>query len=287
MEQKRVLILGATGMLGHTMMRLFASDPSLIAYGTVRSSHAASLLPSDIRDRLLVGVDVESVDSLASAFALSRPDVVVNCVGVVKQLSEANNPLFALPINAILPHRLLQLCAIGGARLVQVSTDCVFSGKKGCYVESDLPDATDLYGRSKLLGEVAQPPGLTLRTSIVGHELGKPHGLVGWFLSQQGSVRGFRRAIFSGLPTVELANIIRKYVIPDASLNGVYHVAAEPISKLDLLELVASVYGHEIQIVPDDTLEIDRSLDATRFRAATGYSAPAWPELIRRMHDFH
>ena len=167
-----------------------------------------------------------------------------------------------------------------------MSTDCVFRGARGAYVETDPPDALDLYGRSKQLGEVALPHAITLRTSIIGHELASAHGLIGWFLSQKGTVRGFTNAIFSGLPTVELAHVIKDRVLPDTSLSGLFHVAAQPISKYDLLRLVSEVYGHEIEIVPDPQQVIDRSLNADRFNSATGYKPASWPKLVHRMHGF-
>jgi dTDP-4-dehydrorhamnose reductase len=171
--------------------------------------------------------------------------------------------------------------------LVHVSTDCVFSGAKGHYLETDFPDAYDLYGRSKLLGEVDYPHAITLRTSIIGHELSGNRSLIGWFLAQQGSVKGFARAVFSGLPTVELARVVRDCVLPRPALRGLYHVAAQPINKCDLLKLVAATYGKTIKIVPSEDLVIDRSLNADRFRVATGYVAPPWPDLIQRMFEFH
>ncbi|MDQ3270868.1 MAG: SDR family oxidoreductase, partial [Pseudomonadota bacterium] len=236
--------------------------------------------------RVLSGVDVENIDSLTRLFARVRPDVVVNCVGLIKQLAGVDDPLVAIPINAILPHKIANLCDVAGARFVHISTDCVFSGDRGMYTEGDICDATDLYGRSKYLGEVDYPNAITLRTSIIGHELAGTQSLVGWFLSQTVKVMGFRRAIFSGLPTVELARVIRDHVIPRPELHGLYHVSASPINKFDLLSLVAQTYEKNIEIVSDDHLMIDRSLDSTRFRGITGYKPPDWPELVRRMREF-
>ena len=282
----KALVLGVSGMLGNAVFRLFADTPGIDVTGTARSGAVTSRFREDLRSRILTGVDVEQLDSLTRTFASVRPDVVVNCIGLVKQLAEADDPLAALPINAILPHRLARLCDVAGARLVHVSTDCVFLGTRGMYKESDAPDAQDLYGRSKLLGEVDYPHAVTLRTSIIGHELGSAHGLVGWFLSQSGPVRGYTKAIFSGLPTVELAAVIRDRILAAPSLRGLYHVAGAPIAKYELLRLVASAYGKSTEIVPDDRVVIDRSLDGSRFSKATGYTAPPWPELVRRMHDF-
>ena len=273
-------------MLGNAVIRVLSEKADWQVHGTIRSEGAKRHFRPDIAGRLLTGVDVEQQDSLLQAFTRVRPDVVVNCVGLIKQLADAEDPLQAIPINALLPHRLGRMCELAGARLVHMSTDCVFAGDRGNYRESDQSDAGDLYGRSKFLGEVAYPHTVTLRTSIIGHELQSAHGLVGWFLSQQGRCNGYTKAIFSGLPTVVLAQIIRDVVIPRADLSGVYHVAAQPISKYELLKLIADVYGKKIEIVPSDRLMIDRSLNAERFREATGYTAPGWPELVKLMHKY-
>lgn len=286
-KEVRVLVLGASGMLGNAVLRFFDQSEGYAVMGSARSAGVLRLLPERLHEKVICGVDVENTDSLARLFAQSRPDVVINCIGLVKQLAEADDPLAAIPINALLPHRLARLCDVAGARLVHMSTDCVFSGAKGGYVESEICDATDLYGRSKQMGEVDYANAVTLRTSIIGHELNSAHGLVGWFLSQQGSVKGFTRAIFSGLPTVELARVIRDFVIPRAELRGLYHVSAAPINKCELLRLVAQTYGKSIEIVPDARLVIDRSLNSDRFRETTGYVAPSWPELIQRMYEFN
>lgn len=282
----RILVLGASGMLGNAMIRVLSEKTDWEVYGTIRSESLKRFFCADVAKRLLAGVDVEHHDSLIQTFIRVKPDVVINCIGLIKQLADAEDPLQAIPINSLLPHRLARLCALSGARLVHMSTDCVFAGDKGGYRESDSSDANDLYGRSKLLGEVAYPHAITLRTSIIGHELQSEHGLVNWFLSQKECCNGYTKAIFSGLPTFVLAQIIRDIVIPRVDLSGVYHVAAQPISKYELLKLIASVYGKTIEIIPVDQLTINRSLNAERFRAATGYVAPSWPELIELMHKF-
>lgn len=280
-----ILVLGASGMLGNAMLKVMSEKDDGVAYGTLRSPNA-DLQARMPRARFIHGIHADQSDSLMAAFAQSRPDVVINCVGLVKQLANAEDPLEAVPINALLPHRLARMCELAQARLVHVSTDCVFSGRQGNYVESDLADAQDVYGRSKLLGEVDYPHAITLRTSIIGHELRSAHGLVDWFLSQKAGVKGYTEAIFSGLPTCELAKVVRDFVIPNAGLRGLYHVAAQPISKYDLLQIVNREYGKNLQITPDDRVKIYRSLNATRFKEATGYVAPAWPELIAQMRAF-
>jgi dTDP-4-dehydrorhamnose reductase len=284
--REKVLVLGATGMLGHTTLRYFVDRNKYPAVGSVRSEAAVSLLPRALRENICVGVDVEKFDSLTKVFADVRPQVVINCIGLVKQLAQADDPLVALPINSLLPHRLAQLCAVSNARLIHISTDCVFSGNKGMYREEDPSDASDLYGRSKFLGEVDYLHAVTLRTSILGPELNSSHGLLGWFLSEQTEVLGYRKAIFSGLTTVELARVMHDFVIPNANIRGVYHVSTDAIDKYALLQHVAEVYRAKTAIRPDDKLVIDRSLDSTRFKSLTAYKPPTWPQLITQMRDF-
>lgn len=282
----RIVVFGANGMLGNAVLRMMAADPAHETIGIVRSESAARSLSAVSTARIVASGNIENSDVLVALFESLRPDVVVNGVGLVKQFAQSEDPLVALPINSIFPHRLAQLCSLVSARLVHISTDCVFSGAKGGYKEEDAPDARDLYGRSKLLGEVDYPHAVTLRTSIIGHELNSARSLIGWFLAQQGSVKGYTRAIFSGLPTCELARVIRDFVLPHTELHGLYHVAADPISKYDLLHMVNRVFDKGLKIEPDDHLKIDRSLNASRFWAATGYVAPAWPDLIAQMREF-
>jgi dTDP-4-dehydrorhamnose reductase len=273
-------------MLGSAVFRGLSASESLSVFGTVRSVRGLESFGKSMKDRLISGIDVLDSDSLIELFRNVAPDVVVNCVGLVKQLSSAKDPLSTLPVNAMLPHRLSKICALSNARLIHISTDCVFSGRKGMYLESDISDAEDLYGKSKFIGEVIdQQHAITLRTSIIGHELNSQSSLVDWFLSQTGPVKGYSRAIFSGVPTVELTRIILDYVIPNPALHGLYHVSAEPIDKCSLLKLVSSVYQKTVDIQPNDELVIDRSLNSDRFRSATGYTPPSWPALIEKMHS--
>jgi dTDP-4-dehydrorhamnose reductase len=220
----RLLILGASGMLGNTLLRYFAAKKSFQVFASVRGNGSLRHIAGEINYQLISGVDAENADHLLRVFDIARPDVVVNCVGVVKQLAEADDTLVSIPLNSLLPHRLARLCAVTGSRLIHISTDCVFSGEKGSYLESDVPDATDLYGRSKLMGEVDYPHAITLRTSLIGHELHGARSLINWFLAQEGSVRGFTKAIFSGLPTVEIARVIEAHVLPNPELHGLYHL---------------------------------------------------------------
>ena len=282
----RVLVIGASGMIGSTVLRVLNEQKDLEVFGTVRSGSVKHFFSAEIAKRLVDGIDVEYPDALLKVLDSIRPDVVINCAGLTKHKPEADDPLVSIPINTLMPHRLAGLCKLIGARLVHVSTDCVFSGEKGGYIEDDFADALDVYGKSKALGEVLYSHTITLRTSTIGHELQSKYGLLDWFLSQEGRCKGYNRAIFSGLPTVIFAQVIRDVVIPHKELSGLYHVAAKPINKFNFLKKIADVYGKSIEIVSDGKLVIDRSLNADRFRVATGYVAPEWDEMIKLMHAY-
>lgn len=282
----KVLVFGASGMIGSAMFRVLSEQRQWEVWGTLRSAALKRFFPETLAGKLISDIDVERHDALVRVFGQVQPDVVVNCVGLTKHHREAEDPLLSIPLNALLPHRLADLCAATGSRLVHVSTDCVFSGTKGGYVEDDAADSVDVYGKSKHLGEVHDAHAITLRTSTIGHELQSAYGLLEWFLAQQGSCKGFSRAIFSGLPNVVFAQVVRDVVIPRPELSGLYHVGAQPIDKYDLLQLIAKVYAKPIAIEKDDQFVIDRSLDTQRFRKATGYTPPGWAELIGTMHSF-
>lgn len=280
-----VLILGASGMLGNTVLRYFHSRDEFRTIGTVRGRVIDQKFVAPGCE-LVGGVDAENTDSLVELLDTYRPSFVINCVGLVKQLAESNDPLICMPINSLLPHRLSKLCQTIDARLVHISTDCVFDGRDGMYLESDWPNPRDLYGRTKLLGEVQHSNAVTLRTSIIGHEVGSSHSLLEWFLSRSNGVEGFRKAVFSGLPTVELARIIHDYVIPSTSINGLYHVSSSPINKFELLHLIAHEYSKTIAINVNDSVVIDRSLDSSKFQEGTGFSPKSWEEMLRIMREF-
>ncbi len=273
-------------MLGHKLWQTFAGRfdtrvtfrQSPDAYGSFGIFDPA---------RCVGHVSAQNFDDVARALASVGPQVVVNCVGIVKQNAAANNPVASITVNSLFPHRLAHVCRTAGARLIHLSTDCVFSGRKGNYCESDLTDAQDLYGRTKVLGEVDYENCLTLRTSMIGRELQTSHGLIEWFLAQRGkSVRGFKRAVFSGFTTAALADVIGNVIANYPQLRGTWHVAADPINKFDLLSLVKQTYELDVQIEPDETFVCDRSLDGGRFRQATGFTPRPWPEMIRQMaHD--
>lgn len=279
----RVLILGGDGMLGHQLLRYFKEQHDVRV--TVRLNHEAYEAYGLFEGgSTFCGIDARRTDDVAQVIADFRPEAVVNAVGIVKQRSEAKEVIPSLEINSLLPHRLALVCQTVGARLVHLSTDCVFSGRKGNYCETDYSDADDLYGRTKFLGEVSESHCLTLRTSMIGPELSRKTGLLEWFLAQRGqTVKGFTKAIFSGFPTSELARIVERVLVEVPTVHGVYHVAAQPISKYDLLTLIRDRLRVPITIERDSTFECDRSLDASRFHRDTGYSPPPWDVMIDDM----
>jgi dTDP-4-dehydrorhamnose reductase len=279
----RILILGGDGMLGHQLFRHFKEKHDVrVTMRLGREAYEGYRLFEE--GSVFYGIDARQVDALLQVIAGFCPKAVVNAVGIVKQRSEAEELIPSLEINSLLPHRLAAVCRAIGARLIHLSTDCVFSGRKGNYCETDFSDAADLYGRTKFLGEVSESHCLTLRTSMIGPELSRKTGLLEWFLAQRGqTVKGFTKAIFSGFPTSELARIVERVLMEAPTIHGVYHVAARPISKYDLLTLIRDRFRLPITIERDSTFECDRSLDASRFHRDTGYSPPTWEVMIDDM----
>ena len=280
----KIVVLGASGMIGNAMLRVLSEHKDMQVIGTVRSKNEISYFPSIIGSNMLDGINLLEQDAVFEILDKTKPQAVINCAGLTKHLPEGNNPATAIAMNALLPHLLAQGCDRVGARLIHISTDCVFSGQRGDYVEVDHADADDVYGRSKRLGEVEQIGHLTLRTSTIGHENHTKFGLLEWFLVQN-ACRGYTRAIFSGLPSVVLARIVRDIILPNSDLTGLYHVSAAPIAKFELLKLIADTYGHRVDLAIDREFAIDRTLNSSKFTNATGYQAPAWPELIQLMHE--
>lgn len=280
----RLLLLGATGMLGHKLLQILSGQFSVI--GTIRGGVARYLNHSILKPDLLKGhVNADNISTVEKAIKACKPDVVINCIGIVKQLPTAHDPLQSIAINALFPHQVAHICQQRGIRLIHVSTDCVFSGRKGNYREDDFADADDLYGRTKYLGEVDYENALTLRTSIIGRELGTSHGLIEWFLGQDGgTVSGYTNAIFSGLTTNALSDVIATIITDYPEMCGVWHVASEPISKYDLLKLVKTVYNLSIEIQPDNSVVIDRSLNGNKLRENTNIIIPSWQTMIEQMH---
>jgi dTDP-4-dehydrorhamnose reductase len=280
----KVLILGGSGMLGHKLWQVLANR--FDTYVTLRQGFN-NYRRYNLFDpaHALDNVSVEDFDSVARAIDRVQPNAVVNCIAIVRQAEQAKDPLSSITVNALFPHQLAQLSQTRGFRLIQISTDCVFSGRKGNYSEDDFSDAEDLYGRTKLLGEVSYEGCLTIRTSIVGRELETPYGLVEWFLSQEGkTVSGYSKAIFSGFTTNYLAEVISMIIAEHRDMQGVWHVASDPINKFDLLAMIKQIYHLNVQIERDEMVVYNRSLNSERFCRATGFVPPPWNEMIEQMY---
>ncbi len=283
----KVLILGGDGMLGHELFFQLRQRhetrvtlrQSIVAYANYRLFE---------RTNSFEGIDVRAPDAVERVLRDYKPQAVINAVGIVKQRPESEEAIASIQVNSLLPHRLALGCQNLGAQLVHLSTDCVFSGRRGSYQESDLPDPVDVYGRSKLLGEVAGEGAITLRTSMIGRGLNRKSGLVDWFLAQRGPVQGYRNAIFSGLTTRELSRVIGTVIEKHPKASGLYHVSAAPISKLDLLTKLRARLGSGPELQPADEPRIDRSLDSKRFRTGFGYTPPSWDAMLDELaQDIH
>lgn len=286
MKPIRILIFGGNGMLGHKLFFHLSSYRDFEVFATVRKLDSIKkYLSPQLLNNLYVNVNATNYDKVKKIIKLVKPQVVINCIGIVKQSSLGQDPLQNIAINALLPHQIAQVCHQAGIRMIHISTDCVFNGTKGNYTENDIPDAIDIYGRSKLLGEVNYSHSLTLRTSIIGHELESKLGLVEWFLGQKDKVQGYTRHIYTGFPTIELASIIANHIIPATHLRGIYHLSSHPICKYELLKLIALRYEKNIEIEPYAATYCDRSLDSTRLRSLIAYFPPTWPDLIDKMYQ--
>jgi dTDP-4-dehydrorhamnose reductase len=276
-------------MIGSTLFRAMSSHCQLDVFGTIRNASTAVNFDADLQKNLILCDESEMFSVYESALKRLRPDVVINCIGVTKHLEESSDPLLTIPVNSLLPHYLCKWAGDLGSRFIQISTDCVFSGLRGEYLEEDVPDASDLYGRSKILGEISdQDHALTLRTSTIGPEFHTSRGLLMWFLKQESACIGYKSAYFSGLPTVVLADVISNIILTKESLNGIYHLSAERISKYELLNLIKSRFRKEIDIIPQSTFRIDRSLSYSKLSRETGYTPMPWEEMIDRLFvDFN
>lgn len=284
---KKVLITGVNGLIGNTIFRFLNEDSNFDVYGTVRLSKLIDF-PFNVSDnKIFFNIDLKNPESLLPNLIKIKPEVIINCVGITKHLKESEDPLVTIQLNSLLPHKLYQYSEIIGAKFIQISTDCVFSGKDGNYSEVDIPDSNDLYGRSKILGEVINGNALTLRISTIGHEINTNYGLLNWFLNQKGSCNGFKKAFFSGFPTVYFAMILRDHILVNKDLKGLYHLSSLPISKYDLLNIIKRIYKLNLEIIPENDYIIDRSLNSSKFKNETGFQPLDWNSMIELMYKYN
>jgi dTDP-4-dehydrorhamnose reductase len=281
----RVLVIGATGMLGYSLFKNLSESEKLDVFGTVRSLTGVESYFKGFDDKIFTGIEIETLEPLGKVMSEIQPEIVINCIGLIKQNNIAKRHTDTININSLLPHKLAALCDIYKSKLVHFSTDCVFDGTKGLYCELDRATALDLYGSSKRLGEVDYGKHLTLRTSIIGHELKSDISLVDWFLMQETEINGYKKAVFSGLPTCSVASIICENLHKLLDISGLYHLSADPINKYDLLKLISYVYQKDIKINLDDKFVIDRSLDSSKLKEIINLKVDKWPELVSAMYS--
>lgn len=287
----KLLILGPTGLLGSTLLGYFSKQSEFKCYGLIRkNSDKIKLKQSYINTKniKLYKVNYKNKNKIKEIFKKVKPNLIINCIGVVKQIINNNEYSEIIRVNSLLPHYLMELINLQKkVRFIHFSTDCVFSGLKGNYLETDFPDADDIYGKSKILGELNYSNTLTLRTSIIGRELQSNHSLLNWFLNQNKSIKGYKNAIFSGLTALEIAKILHKFIIPKNNLKGLYHLSGNAISKLDLLKIIKCVYKKNIKIMIDRKVKINRSLNSSFLRKKTSYKLRDWKDLIHEMFEFY
>ena len=285
--KKKILVLGGTGMLGHTLFRVLERESEHEIYASARDNVLLDKLTEKDTDKYIKNLDATNFEELEGVLNALNPDLVINCVGVIKQVEHLDETYQTVLLNSLFPLKIQKVCEEINSKFIHISTDCVFSGARGNYSEEDFADCYDLYGRSKLLGEIGDKRNtITIRTSIIGHELRGHVSLLDWFLSQKKSCKGFSNAIFSGFPTVILSRIIKDYLIDQEDIFGIFHLSSQPISKYELLKIISDVYSKEIDIMKDEELHIDRSLNSSLFKLNTGFTPDNWESMIESMHKF-
>jgi dTDP-4-dehydrorhamnose reductase len=280
-------VLGANGMLGRTVLLQLLTIPELRVALAQRPGSIKKSSGVIADQQFLYEFDANFPDNFIGLFEKFDPGWIINCIGVVKQRQDALDPLICLRVNSVLPHWLASRCTGNGARMIHISTDCVFSGESGYYKETDKPDANDLYGKTKALGEIIDNPNcLTIRTSIIGHEMYSRLGLLEWFLAKQDLAEGYTDAYFSGLTTLELSKIIIDQIRTNSARSGLVHISGPRIAKFDLLDAIRNVYNHTVPLVPNSKIQIDRTLDSSRWESLTGYKCKPWMKMLTELRDW-
>lgn len=285
---QNILILGASGMLGHKLLEHLSSYTQYNVYGTVtQPQNFGNSLPSKYETKIIDGVFADKIKTVENTIIKIKPDVVINAIGIIKQYKDGKGTVNSIIVNALFPHQVADVCSKYNARFITIATDCVFDGTKTTpYCEEDEPSCHDIYGMTKYLGEVKDGKALTLRTSIIGHELHTNLSLLDWFLSQTTTyVKGYQKALFSGFTTLEFAKLLGEKIIPSPELSGLYHISVNPISKFDLLQLVSKMYAKKIDIISDDNISINRALNSDKLRKIINYAPPTWELLIKNMYQ--
>ncbi len=283
----KILVFGASGMIGHQMWYKLNKEFPGHVYGTVRQSlnHYEQFKIFDSK-YLIPNLDATDFAKVLQVLDQVKPDVVLNCIGITLRKPEAKNLELCTEVNSLFPQRLDKWAAQHQKRLIHFSTDCVFAGSDGMYSETSIPDAQDIYGKTKFLGEVSGSHSLTLRCPIIGREIEGKTELVEWFLKQKNNkIKGYANAIYSGITSAEMARqiilIIRKF----SNLTGLYQISAAPISKYELLQLLNQISGLGVTIDKDEGYSTNKSLDSKKYRQVTGYVPPLWSAMLTEMME--
>ncbi len=268
-------------MLGHMLVRVLSEHHQVI--GTTSSQYDTKSPLAHILDKTnwIDQVDVRNWQTVENAINHAKPNVLINCVGVIKQKMESGNIMDAILINSLIPHQLAATCEKLDIRFIHFSTDCVFEGTPGIKHLTDTPNATDLYGTTKRLGEVNYAPAITLRTGFVGRQLSGSEGLFEWVLSQKGkTVSGYQNAIYSGLTTMALSRVIQQVIEMQPTLSGLYQVASNRIDKYNLITKLNELLQLNLSITQDTDFKCDRSMDGMEFTNLTNIHIPSWEEML-------
>tara|TARA_Y100000766_G_scaffold110909_1_gene94924 strand:+ start:130 stop:1002 length:873 start_codon:yes stop_codon:yes gene_type:complete len=285
----KIIILGCTGLLGNTITKNFLQNYDYEIYPIIRDFSKIKFFKQEYHKNFVEILNILDLSELEKTITPIKPDIIINCLGLTNKFS--NNNAFEIQefieINSLFPHKLYQLCMQLNIRLIHFSSDCIFSGKKGAYSETDIPDPIDIYGKSKLLGELDYENCITIRKSVIGHELFSKNGLLEWFIDQNEVVQGYKKVIFSGLTALELSRLLAIYIIPSKNLKGIINVTGPSITKYDLLKKIARVYKKSINIIPNESVISNRSLNGSKFSNLSGYQPKSWNELINSMYQFN
>ena len=281
----RILLLGASGLLGQGFVDVFSKINEINLFPVYRDNTYLRFYDEDITNNYINEPNILGMNVIEDLLEKVQPDIVINCIGLTPHTDKGKSKELLEQVNVLWPKKLHLQCIKNNIRFVHISSDCVFNGKRGMYTELDKPNAITDYGISKSSGEFYSGNSVVIRSSIIGHEqLGK-RGLLEWFLSQKRLCLGYNSAIFSGFPSIIFAQIVYHYILKNSSIKGLFHVSSEPITKYNLLKLIASIYKKKIKIVADDSLKIDRSLDSSKFSKATKFQAEPWPAMIEKMRE--
>ena len=280
----KIAILGASGLIGHKLTQVL-SDRFDTVVPVLHGSAGRFAEFGLFQGNAIENVDVADFEATVAVLNEIDPDVVLNCAGITKRRPEVNDPVLAITVNSLFPHRLAHWCKASDARMIHFSTDCVFDGAQGDYTEGSVTTARDAYGQTKALGETRYDHCLTIRSSFIGQELAVHSELLDWFLAQRGQhLKGFTHALYTGVSTPVMARVVGDIIADHPDVSGLYQLSVpEPISKYDLLCLARDAFDLEVEITPDDAFEIRPTLNGTALRSVLNLTLPTWPEMMAEL----